>query len=76
LAVHPTPVAWTGSSRGDGTRFVLAAIAALVGLIFIGQGLGIVPGSFMTGDLLWAVVGLVVVVAALGYAAWSRLRRG
>ena len=76
LAVHPTPVASTGTSRGGGTRFGLAAIVGLVGVVFIGQGLGYVPGSFMTGDLFWAAVGLVMLVAALSYAAWPRLHRG
>ncbi|HET9852966.1 MAG TPA: hypothetical protein VFP56_10725 [Candidatus Limnocylindrales bacterium] len=68
-------MASTGTSRGGGTRFVLAAIVGLVGLVFIGQGLGFVAGSFMTGDLFWAVVGIVLVVAALSYAEWPRLCR-
>jgi hypothetical protein len=68
-------VASTRSSRTGGTRFVLAAIAGLVGLTFIGQGLGIVPGSFMTGEPFWAVVGVVVIAAALAYVALPRLRR-
>jgi hypothetical protein len=72
--VHPTPVASTGSSRGSGTRFVLAAIVGLVGLIFVGQGLGILAGSVMSGDPFWAVVGAVMIAVAVAYAAWPRLR--
>ena len=77
MAVHPTPVATTGSSRGDRTRFVLAAIAALVGFVWFLQGLG-VPigrGSFMIGDIFWTYAGVALVVAALAYVAWPRLRR-
>jgi hypothetical protein len=39
------------------TRLVLAAALALVGLVWLGQGVGIIGGSFMSGDPLWAVVG-------------------
>ena len=65
----------TGSSRGDRTRFVLAAIAGLVGLIWTLQGLGVLPGSFMSGDSTWAVAGLVLIAAGAMYALWPRLRR-
>jgi hypothetical protein len=65
------------SPRHDRTRFVLAAIAALVGLVWILQGLG-VPigrGSFMIGDIFWTWAGAALVVAAAAWAAWPRLRR-
>lgn len=65
----------TGTSRGGGTRFGLAAIAGLVGLTFLLQGIGVLPGSVMSGDPFWAVVGGVMIVAALAYAGWPRLRR-
>jgi hypothetical protein len=54
---------------------VLAAIAALVGLVWALQGAGVLPGSFMSGDPLWLVAGLALVAAAIAYAAWPRLRR-
>jgi hypothetical protein len=74
-AEHPTPVTSTGPSRNDRTRFVVAAIAAAVGFVWLLQGLGVLPGSFMSGSAMWAVAGVVVIVAAFGYAAWPRLRR-
>jgi hypothetical protein len=52
-------------------------VAALVGLVWIAQGLG-VPigrGSFMIGDPFWSWAGAGLVVVAAGYAAWPRLRR-
>lgn len=64
----------TGSSRSDRTRFVVAAIAAAVGLVWLLQGLGVLPGSFMSNSPTWVVVGLVVVLAAFTYAVWPRLR--
>jgi hypothetical protein len=64
-----------GSQRGVRSRFVLAAIAAAVGLVWALQGLGVLPGSFMSGDRLWFVAGLALILASGVYAAWPRLRR-
>lgn len=56
-------------------RGALAAVAVmllLVGAVFTGQGFGLIPGSFMTGSLFWAVVGIAMIVAGCGtliYAA-------
>ena len=46
-------------------RFVLLAIGglvALVGAVWLLQGVGILPGSFMTGQAFWAAVGAVMIV--------------
>ena len=45
-------------------RWIIAAVlASSIGLVWIGQGLGILRGtSFMVGDTRWAVVGVVLVV--------------
>ncbi len=59
------------------TRYVVAVVVALVGLIFIAQGLGVdIAGSVMTGDLRWTAVGLVLVVLAAVYAARGARRPG
>jgi hypothetical protein len=68
-------VGGTRSPSSDRTRFVVAAIAALVGLVWTLQGVGVLPGSFMTGDMLWAWLGLGLIAGAVIYAAWPRLRR-
>ena len=47
------------------SRLVLAALFALVGLVWIGQGLGIIGGSVMTGSAFWAVVGVVLLIVAV-----------
>ncbi len=47
------------------TRVVVGAVTALIGLLFAGQGLNLVPGSLMTGDRTWFWVGLVLVVLGL-----------
>ena len=37
----------------------------MIGLLWLGQGIGLIPGSFMTGDPVWAVIGAVMVLAAV-----------
>jgi hypothetical protein len=56
---------------------VAALVVALVGLVWIAQGLGApIGGSFMVGDLRWSAAGLVL-VAVGGALAWRRVgRRG
>ena len=64
-----------GLDRTTSIALVVAALMTLVGLIFIGQGLGILAGrSFMVGDRTWVLVGAVLVVAGgwIGRRAWSR----
>jgi uncharacterized membrane protein len=56
------------------SRLALALILGLVGLVWIGQGVGLIPGSMMTGSQLWAIVGAVllavaVVIAVVEYRA-------
>jgi hypothetical protein len=52
----------------------VAILLAIAGTIFIGQGLGIIRGSsFMVDDQRWALIGLVMDVAAAGIA-WVTLR--
>ena len=56
------------------TRLVLALVFALVGLVWLGQGLGVLPGSFMSGSLVWAAVGAVLLVLAVVIVAAERRR--
>ena len=55
---------------------VLAAILLIaVGLVWIGQGTGVLQGSsFMVGDPLWAVAGLVAALAGvvLAVSVWRQ----
>lgn len=47
-----------------------------VGLIWLGQGVGLVGGSFMTGEAVWAVIGGVcMVLGAFLVRAGFRWRR-
>ncbi|HYU62408.1 MAG TPA: hypothetical protein VEN12_01400 [Verrucomicrobiae bacterium] len=57
---------------------IVGVLVALVGVVWVGQGLGYIKGSFMTGDLKWFWIGLAMIVAGsvLGVGAWLRSRRG
>lgn len=48
-------------------RLIVGVVFVLVGAVWIGQGVGAVHGSFMTGHAVWAVIGggAVLVGAAL-----------
>jgi hypothetical protein len=46
-------------------RLLLGIVLLLVGAVWIGQGVGVIHGSFMTGQTFWAIVGGVLVVVGV-----------
>lgn len=48
------------------TLVVVGVLLLVIGVIWILQGINVLPGSFMTGQIQWAVYGGVAVVAGLG----------
>jgi len=48
---------------------VVGLLVLLAGAVFAGQGLGYIPGSFMTGDVKWFWIGSVMVVIGLALGA-------
>ena len=54
---------------------VVGVLMLLVGLVWIGQGLGYIKGSFMTGDVKWFWIGLVLIVVGLVLGGVGVLRR-
>jgi len=57
------------------SRLVVATVLLLVGLLWIGQGMGMVAGSPMSGQSMWAIVGGVLVVGGLIVGARELTRR-
>jgi hypothetical protein len=53
-------------------RVALAVVLLLVGLVWIGQGAGLIGGSVMTGSSFWLYVGVVLVVLAAAIAWTAR----
>jgi hypothetical protein len=59
------------------SRLVVALLVALVGLVWLGQGTGLIAGSAMSGSAVWAVVGaiLLVIAAVIAYREWQVSKR-
>lgn len=53
------------SRAGRIALLVVGAIAVLVGAVWIGQGAGLIPGSFMTGSRMWFEIGVIVAVVGV-----------
>lgn len=46
-------------------RVIVGLLAIFVGGVWLLQGLNVLPGSVMTGDSKWVLIGLAVVAAGL-----------
>ena len=53
---------------------VLGLLAMIAGAVWILQGSGVLPGSFMTGQLMWLVIGIIVAIVGLA-VAYNAIRR-
>ncbi|HEX3700153.1 MAG TPA: hypothetical protein VHV27_05705 [Phenylobacterium sp.] len=53
---------------------VVGILAILMGIVWFLQGIGVLPGSFMSGQVRWAVYGGVMVVFGLAVLFWARRR--
>jgi len=53
----------------------IGVLMILLGGVWVAQGINILPGSFMTGDPKWAVIGAVLVVIG-GWLIFRNVRKG
>ena len=53
---------------------IIGGLAILVGAVWIGQGAGLIKGSFMTGSPTWLAISLLCVVGGL-FLIFLTLRR-
>ena len=42
-------------------RWLAGVLCVVVGVIWFGQGVGLIGGSFMTGEAIWAVIGALAI---------------
>jgi uncharacterized membrane protein HdeD (DUF308 family) len=54
---------------------LLGAVLILMGCIWILQGVNILPGSFMTGQIQWAVYGAIAVAVGVALLLSANRRR-
>ena len=53
---------------------VVGGLILLAGAVLAGQGLGYIPGSYMTGDIKWFWIGSAMVVVGLAIGIAGLLR--
>jgi hypothetical protein len=53
-------------------KWPLIAVLTAVGLVWVGQGIGLIEGSFMTGQPFWAIVGAALLAVAIVLAISPR----
>ena len=50
----------------------LGVLVFLSGGVWFLQGINILPGSYMTGQLQWAINGGIAIVIGIGLVIWGR----
>ena len=54
---------------------IAGALLVAAGLVFFLQGINVLPGSFMTGQMKWSVYGALILIAGVVLIALGRMRR-
>ena len=57
------------------TLNIVGAVLALFGAIWLLQGINVLPGSFMTGEIRWAVYGGIAIVAGVALLVLANRKR-
>jgi hypothetical protein len=53
-------------------RLVIGVLLVLVGVVWFGQGIGAIGGSFMTGEAIWAVIGAICIFFGIALLLGAR----
>jgi len=54
------------------TRRIIGVLFLIVGGVWFLQGINIIPGSFMTGQMKWAIYGALTAIVGLLLIFWRR----
>lgn len=54
---------------------VVSGVIFLAGLTFFLQGINVLPGSYMTGEPKWAIIGAAMMVVAAGSFVFTSRRK-
>ena len=54
---------------------VIAVLLVLIGVVWFLQGINLLPGSFMTGQIKWAIAGVVAFILGVGLLFFTYRRR-
>jgi hypothetical protein len=69
---------WESSGERKQMKIILNVVGALLaifGLIWFLQGINVLPGSFMTGQIRWAVYGGIAVVVGISLLVVANRRK-
>jgi len=53
-------------------RLIIGVLLLLTGIVWFFQGVGVIGGSFMTGEALWAVIGAVCIFFGIALLLGAR----
>jgi hypothetical protein len=53
------------STVARSVAMIIGGLAVLVGAVWVGQGAGLIKGSFMTGSRTWFGIGLLCLVVGI-----------
>jgi hypothetical protein len=53
------------STVARSVAMIIGGLAVLVGAVWVGQGAGLIKGSFMTGSRTWLGIGLLCLVVGI-----------
>jgi hypothetical protein len=53
-------------------RRVVGVVLVVIGAVWFGQGIGAIGGSFMSGEVLWAVIGAIAIFFGISLLASTR----
>ena len=54
---------------------IIGVLLILAGGVWFLQGINVLPGSFMTGQIQWAIYGGLAIVAGIGLLVFANRRR-
>jgi hypothetical protein len=54
---------------------VVGAVMVFFGSVWVLQGVNVLPGSFMSGQIRWAVRGGIAVIAGIALLIWANRKR-
>ncbi|HEU0028087.1 MAG TPA: hypothetical protein VFQ25_13310 [Ktedonobacterales bacterium] len=55
---------------------IIGVLLVIAGVVWALQGFGVLPGSFMSGSLTWAIIGPIVALVGLVVVVVALRRRG
>ena len=67
-----------GPIEGENMRIALNIVGAVLlffGGVWVLQGVNVLPGSFMSGQMQWAVRGGIAVIAGIALLVWANRKR-